>query len=378
MANTLTAIAPTLYGTMRNISRELIGMIAASNTNFDSKGAAVGDTVKVPRVSATTNSNYTPAMTTTAGADNTPTTDDLTITKTRMNTWNYTHEEKRSMENAGTFAEFMRLRTAEGVRALLNEFEQDLWLEAYRNASRAVGTAGTTPFASNLSATALVRQVLDDNGAPAGDRSLVINTAAGANLRSLTQLTNVGDAGTDATLREGELLRINGLSIRESAQIALHTKGTGSGYLINNGAGYVVGDRTLVLDTGTGTILAGDIVTTAADTTNKYVNNVALASNQITIGRPGLRIAAPDNNALTVGNNYTPNVALHRNALAAAVRPPIIEPNPSMSVMPISDELGKLTVLMCEIIGDGMTTFRLHLAWGVKAISGEHIATLMG
>ena len=41
---------------------------------------------------------------------------------------------------------------------------------------------------------------------------------------------------------EGELLNLQGFSLKESAGIATVTKGTGSGYLINNGAGYAVGD----------------------------------------------------------------------------------------------------------------------------------------
>jgi hypothetical protein len=111
-----------------------------------------------------------------------------------------------------------------------------------------------------------------------------------------------------------------GFQMHQSGAITTHTKGTGSGYLIND-ASASVGDTTVTVDTGTGTILAGDIVTIAG-TTDKYVVNTALASTTFTIGAPGLVAAEADNDAVTVGNSYRPNVVFDRNAIHLITRAP--------------------------------------------------------
>jgi hypothetical protein len=95
------------------------------------------------------------------------------------------------------------------------------------------------------------------------------------------------------------------------------------------------------------------------------------------IGRPGLLVAEADNDAITIGNNYTPNVAFERNAVVGVVRPPLIPANPTISQVAISDGSG-LTYLLLDIAQYGQRTWELHLAWGFKAVQSEHIAILMG
>ncbi|MFX6330770.1 P22 phage major capsid protein family protein, partial [Acinetobacter baumannii] len=81
----------------------------------------------------------------------------------------------------------------QAMRTLVNEMETDL-ANLFAGASRATGTAGTTPFASTLTDTAQARRILSDNGAPLSDLQLVIDTAAGASMRTLTQLTKANEA----------------------------------------------------------------------------------------------------------------------------------------------------------------------------------------
>lgn len=65
-------------------------------------------------------------------------------------------------------------------------------------------------------------------------------------------------------------------------------KGTGSGYTTNLTAALEAGALDIAMDTGTGTIVVGDVVTFAGDE-NKYVVNTALASGALKISKPGLR-----------------------------------------------------------------------------------------
>jgi hypothetical protein len=54
---------------------------------------------------------------------------------------------------------------------------------------------------------------------------------------------------------------VMGLNLHNSAGVTTHTKGSGASYQLNLGAGYAVGSTSFALDTGSGTILAGDILT---------------------------------------------------------------------------------------------------------------------
>lgn len=376
MANTLTALAPTLFSAAKEVANEPFGVVSAINANFDDKRVARGDTVSVPVAPARTASDFTPAATAGAGTDATATTVGVTITKSRKVDWNLTGEQLRSLQNGGTDQDWVSQLIKQGMRTLRNECEVDASIALKLGASRAFGTAGTTPFASDLSALTNARKILQDNGAPLADLQFVGDTSAGLNLRNLGVIQNHYQAGTDEERRSGILQRQFGFMPRESAGIGTHTKGTGSGYLVNNGAGYPVGATAITVDTGTGTILAGDVITIGSDT-NKYVVASALAANVVTIAGPGLRVAAADNAAITVGNNYAANLAFERSACVGIMRPPLVPPNPTIQQMAVSDPLG-MTYMMLEIAQYGQVSWELHLAWGFKTVNGEFSALVLG
>lgn len=375
-ANALTALQPVLYSAAQEVSAEPFGAINAINASFDDKGVAKGDTVKVPVAPTRTPTDFTPSNVPSTGGDATADGIGVQITASKKVDWHLTGEQIRSLENADSDKEWVRQLIAQGMRALRNLAEQDCCTAIKRSASRAFGTAGTTPFASDLTALTNARKILQDNGAPLADLQLVCDTSAGLNLRNLGIFQQAYQAGSDAERRTGQFLRQFGFQITESAGIQTHVKGTGAGYLLNNGAGYAVGDKALTVDTGTGTVLAGDIATLAGDT-NKYVVNGALSANVLTLGRPGLRAAHADNDALTIGNNYVPNMAFERNAVVGVMRPPVMPANPTIKQMLVSDQKG-MTYLFLEIAQYGQITWELHLAWGFAGVQSEHIALVLG
>lgn len=376
MANTLTAIAPTLYSAAKEVAAEPFGIVSAINANFDDKGVAKGDTVKVPVAPTRSASDFTPSNTASTGTDATATSVDVQITKSRKVSWNLTGEQIRSLENASVNQDWVRQLVAQGMRTLRNECEADAWAAARVGASRAYGTAGTTPFASDLSALTNARKILQDNGAPLADLQFVGDTAAGLNLRNLGVIQNAYQAGSDAERRSGVLGRQFGFAINESAAVSVVTKGTGTSYQTNLVAGYSIGDTSIALDTGSGTALAGDVVTFTGDT-NKYVINTALSGGSMAIGAPGLRKALADNVAMTIGNDFTANLAFERTAVVGIMRPPLIPTNPTIRQMAVSDDKG-MTYLMLEIDQYGQRSWELHLAWGFKVVNGEFIAIVLG
>lgn len=376
MANTLTALAPTLYSAAIDVSAEPFGAVDAINTSFDDKMVAKGDVVKVPVAPTRSASDFTPSNTSSTGSDATAADVEVQITKTRKVDWHLTGEQQRSLDNGATSAEWIRQLIAQGMRTLRNEAEVDCITAIYTGASRASGTAGTNPFASALTPLADVRKILRDNGTPMADLQFVGDSTSEANLLKLGVVLDASQAGSDEERRSGVIRRQYGFQMRTSSGIDAHTKGTGASYLLNKSGGGLVGDTTIPADTGSGTVLAGDIVTFAG-TTDKYVVNTALTGGSFAIGNPGLVFTEADNDAITVGNNYTPNLAFDRSAVVGVMRPPLMPSNPTIQQMLISDGFG-MTYLMLDIAQYGQRTWELHLAWGFKAVQSEHIAVLLG
>lgn len=374
MANTLTSLAPTLFSAAKEVAQEPSAMIAAIDTRFDDKGVAKGDTVTVDVAPARAASDFTAAATTSSGSDATASSVAVTIAKSRKVSWHLTGEQQRSLDNGGISQDWVKQLVQQGMRTLRNEAEIDAVLAGKEGASRAYGTAGTTPFASDLSALTNARKILQDNGAPLADLHFVGNTSAGLNLRNLGVLQNAYQAGTEEERRSGRFLPQMGFAIHESAGVGLHTIGTGASYLLNGAL--AVGDTSVTVDTGTGTILAGDVVTFAG-TTDKYVVKTALASSVFTLQAPGSRAIEADNDAVTVGAAYTSNLAFERSAIVGIMRPPLMPANPTIQQLMISDQFG-LTYLMLDISQYGQRTWELHLAWGFKAVNGEFICTVLG
>ena len=378
MGNTLTNLAPILFGVAQQVSQEPVGALDGINLSFDDKGVAVGDDVKIPVAPAQAATDFTPGAAAASGADQIADSETVKITASKKVTWHLTGEQQRSLANGGSDKEWLRQLIAQGMRTLKNLAEADALTAIKSGASRAIGAAGTTPFASNIDDIAAMYKLLRDNGAPMADLSLVIDTSAGFNLRKLGIIQQAYQAGSEAERRTGQLLKQFGFSIRESGGVSLHTKGTGASYVTGATGPYVKGVRDVPLVTGTGTVLAGDVVTFAADTNNKFIVNTGIAApGTIKLGRPGLRVSVANGNALTIGNNYTPNVAFERGAVVGAMRPPVMPENPTIKQLPISDGKG-MTFLLLEIAQYGQITWELHAAWGFKVVQGEHVAVLMG
>ena len=273
-------------------------------------------------------------------------------------------------------------KIAQAFRTLCGEMENDL-ADLYAFASRAFGTAGTTPFATagDFSDAAEVARILKDNGAPSSELRLVIDTAAGAKI--LGKQSQVHIVGGDDPLRRGVLLDIYGMQIRESAKIKTHTKGTGAGYLLNNVAGYPIGSTAIAADTGTGTILAGDVLTNSQsgrDQNNKYVVGTALSGGSLALNKPGNRVAWVDNDTVAVGNSYAASMAFARSAIHLLTRLPKMPEGGDVAddVMVVQDPHSGIFFQIALYRAYRSVLIEVAVAWGVKAAKSEHIALLLG
>lgn len=378
MANVLTALAPVLYSAARIVPRELTGFLGGVAQDFTDQGVAKGDSVKVPVVPVLSVSNFTPSATFASGVDRTPASRTLTLSQVAEASWNLTAEEERSLMNGGNAKDVFNQTVQQGLRAIVNQIEAYVGALVQTKASRAYGTAGTAPFGSTIADLAQVIKILRDNGTPNSDLLAVINTAAEVNLRSLTNLFKVSEAGSDNLLTNGVLTKLYGADIRTSAGVKSFTKGTGSAYT-TTAAGFAIGTTSIPIITGSGTVLAGDVVTFAGDS-NKYIVDTGVAApGTIVLQEPGLLQAIPaSTTAMTIGNSYAANAVMHKSAAKIVVRPALQPDGAIAEQMVITDPVTKFSFLMLRVPQNAQASWFIRVVYDAFAVNNYAIATLLG
>lgn len=381
MGATLTNLIPTLYSNLDVVSRELIGFIPAVTLDAQASRAAVNQSVRSFVAPAAAAGDITAGVTPPNDGDQTIADQEIKITKARRVPIRWTGEEERGSGPAAAAIQGAQIQQA--IRTLCNEIEADI-AATYISASRASGSAGTTPFntAGDYTAAALARKLLSDNGAPLTDMQLVIDTAAGANLRG--RQSTSAHAFDDTMLRQGVLMDINGMMVRESAQVKTHTKGTAASATTNT-AGYAIGATTITLaSAGTGTIVAGDVITFAGDTFQYVVasgDTDVSNGGTITLAAPGLRQAiAASATAITVVATSVRNMAFARSAIVLAQRLPALPATGDLASdrTSVVDPRSGLSFEVALYPQYRQMQWEVSCAWGVKVIKPEHVAQVLG
>lgn len=387
---TITNLIPVIYEALDVVSRELVGMVPSVALSASSQRAAKDQTITSFVAPAASAGDITPAVAPPNDGDQTIGNVQMSISKARRVPVRWNGEQSLSLNAPGGPGRnnIQRDQFAQAFRTLANEIEADLAaLHIY--ASRAAGTGGTTPFAfsatrSGFEDVADARKVLVDNGAPQSDINLVLGTTAGAKLRSIGQLNNAQASADQSFLRQGILMPIHGVDMRESGQINSFTKGTGASATTNN-AGYAVGATTITLaSAGTGTILAGDVISFAGDA-NKYLVVTGDADvsggGTVVLAAPGLMKAIPASaTAITVEGSSVRNMIFHRNAIVLATRLPARpeEGDLAEDVMTFTDPRSGLSFEVALYKQYRQAQYEISIAWGVKAVKTEHIGILLG
>jgi hypothetical protein len=305
----------------------------------------------------------------------------IQITKSRAAEFGFNGDAQKELNTGPGYQNVRAAKIAQAIRAVVNEVETDLG-GLQSTFSRAYGTAGTVPFgtANDYTDASNVLKVLKDNGSPISDNQLVINTSAGANF--IGKQSAVNSAGTDSMLRQGVLLDLAGMPLRESAQIQNSVSGTSANAVVN--AALTVGQTSITLKAaGTGTIVTGDVISFAGDS-EKYVvqtGAAAVSGATIVISAPGIQKAqGSGDKAITITAASARNMAFNRSALVLAARAPARPEEGDMAedVILITDPRSGLTMEFAMYKGYRKVRYEVGLAWGVKNIKPEHTALLLG
>lgn len=378
MSNTLTGLIPTIYTALDIVSREQVGFIPAVARNTKADAAAKDQTVAAPVAPVAVTEDIVPGPSAPNTGDQNIGTVDVKITKSKMAPVKWNGEEQLALGPAGTYNTILADQFTQAFRALSNEVDADLGA-LYYGTSRAVGTAGTTPFGvkEDLTDAANARKVLEDNGSPTTSLQMVLGSSAIANLRGKqTVLFKVNESGTEQLLREGTLGRLEGFNIHNSAGVKRAPAATATGYLVNGAK--QEGDIIIAIDTGTGSIVAGQVVTFDGDD-NQYVV-AAATSTTITLAAPGLRQDLADNTEITVVGSFTANMAFDRNAFLLASRTPAMPEGGDTAddVMNVTDPVSGITFQIALYRQYRQVRYEVGLAWGVASIKPAHAVMLLG
>lgn len=379
MSNNISNVLPKILARGLLALREQAVMPRIINMDYSTEAAQKGDTIDVPIPSALSVSDVTPSNVLEAPADSSP-----SKVQIALNNWrkvNFHLDDKQVVE-IDRNAHFMPMQMSEAVRALANDINGSI-LDKYKGVYGFAGTAGTTPFTSDVTSATSARQVLNEQLAPRDNRRMVLDFAAEAKALALPDFQRVNESGDAGVKREGEIGRKFGFDIFTDDQVRTHTAG-GSGTPLVNGA-LSAGDTSVAIDgmTGADGLVAGDVITFAghAQTYSVITAGVAAAGAQTVTVSPALKASVADNAAITVKGDHVVNLAFHRDAFALAMRP--------LAAATSGDGYGSQIVSMTDpVTGLSMrlevyrqykqVVYELDALWGVELIRPELATRIAG
>jgi hypothetical protein len=220
-------------------------------------------------------------------------TETITIDQEYHIAWALSAYEKSLNEDA-IIGDFI----APAMEALGDKIELSITDKA-KEAHMYVGTAGTTP--ANYAALSAVDLRMTQNAIPFSNRNLVLTPKAHNTVSNAERTLNL-PTRVESQLRSSMVNPVaNFNNIVSSNHVKTHTAGTEDGNYVMNGAG--AEGSTLNIDTGTGTILTGDVFTIAG------VNAVNPATGE-DLGFVQEFTATADSAGGTVTINISPEISV--------------------------------------------------------------------
>jgi len=340
MANTLINIMHKILAGALSTLRERAIMPRLVNSSFSTEAARKGETIDVPIPTAVSVSNVAPASTPPTPTDTTP-----DLVQVPLDQWKKSdpfYLTDKDMVEVDKNEHFLPMQVGEAVKALANTINIHLHAQ-YQQTDRGIfgyhGTAGTTPFGSDVKGATQSRKILHQQLCPREDRRGVVDFDAEAQMLELSAFSDAEKIGGSTVKLQGEIGEKFGILWAADDHVATHTAGAfTTGTPITSGTAAIGTDTVTIDDTAfTGTVENGDIISFAGHTqTYCVIDNAAspefagaplgtytAAANQITLLKffPKLKTAVADAEAITLRATHVLNLIFHRDAFAFAMRP---------------------------------------------------------
>lgn len=366
MPNNLAVLVPFVVGALQDVLR---GTGFGFNlTTVDAQGTAAGkgQVINLPGTATLTSYDIIPSNTPPGLVDTTPTAPTMTLSQQKGARFHLTGEDWQNLAAQGP--NFRGKMVEEAIATVVGAISTYALGELNAAAGMAIGAQGTDMFASNPNSLVDAWQGLSDDFAPDMGRIAALSTLDYATAAKLAQFQKLNEAprGTDfATARLGMLANFN--VGYDQALGTTHTAGTGASYLVDNASGQAVGDTVITVDTGTGTLLAGDVIHFGSDTANKYVV-ASLSGTTLTLNR-GLRVAVANNAAITKqATHRLVGLAVHPSAAILSVRPSADAPDGDQAsiVTTVTDPITNVSMRLAYYPGYHAGQWEVSAVYGAK------------
>ncbi|MBX9853914.1 MAG: hypothetical protein K2Y26_00185 [Gemmatimonadaceae bacterium] len=350
MPNVLTQIVPVLLAQGLQILRGTTVMPRLVNNDFANTPSQKGDTINVWIPSAATVEDVAPS----AAPYQAPDSSGIKV-PIQLNRWRHSGFFLTDKEQEEIAAGYKSRKAEEAVKVLANDVNGFL-LSQYTKIFGFVGTPGTTPFASDVTAATGARATLNRQLAPLSDRRFIMDVNAEANALGLAQFTSAEKVGSNTAIIEGTLGRRLGFDFAMDQQVPTHvsTPLTAGNATVNGaqaaGAGSTDGGRTgtvsIAKATNASNLVAGDIITFAGDAQTYTV----LASTTLIVGNtsvsiaPALQSAKAGGEVMSLKATHVVNLAMHRDCIAFASRPLQAAKDNTVEMMSVADPISGIAL----------------------------------
>lgn len=375
--NVFTNLAADIYEAAERVGREKVGALNAVKINAGAEQAAKDDVVRSaftrPQTVSTT---YAPSMTIPEGTDQTVDNKTMALDTYASIQIPYTGEDQKHLNNGAGYQTVYGNQIQQAMRAISNKMELDLMAKLALGVGNGYGTAGTTPYASDMKDLPNIMKLLIDRGCPDdGNISAIYDTTAAVNIQNLGNLYKVNEAGDAGLLRNGVLGNLYNVVLRRSGQVGKPAAGSGTSYVLNGA--HAIGATSIVIKTGSGTVLAGDIVTING---NKYVVNTGVAAAGTITINSGLIAAGVDGDTVTISAAARRNIVLHRDAAEIAMRPIALPDGGDAAVdrMQVVDPISGMPFTLSYYQGFKKAMIEVGVLYGTKVWLPDFAAVHLG
>lgn len=378
MGQNLAALHPRLLAQGLLALRQNAVLPRLVNTSYNTQAGERGSVVEVPIPSAIAVTSVTPAATAPAGSNLIP-----TVAQIAMNQWEeaaFTMSDKEQREIMGGT---MPMVASEAIKALSNSVDVFI-AKLFRGFYSTAGTAGTTPFATNLDVYKEARKLLNVELAPVGDRRVVMDPNAESNAVMLDLFLKANERGDQGGVIEGNIGRKIGADWYMDQNIQTHTSTplTAGAATVNGAHAVGVTSISIAKATTASPLVAGDRLRFAGDPWTYIVTaDVTLAIGNTSVAiQPPLRVAKAGAEAVTLLATHVMNGLFHRDAIGFATRPleGVVDPRLGVIIGSAVDPVTGLTLRLEINRQYKRTRFSFDVLYGGAIIRRELGAVMLG
>lgn len=378
MANSLANVVPQIMAQGLMVLRENAITPRLVNRSLENKVAEFGDTIDVPFVGNAT------AVTAVGQAIFTNV--DITSSKVQvaLSFWRRADFTLSDKEIEEAISGLLPMRASATIKALGNAVDSFI-LGLYKGIYSTGGVAGTTPFASTVTAFLDARTKMNKTLAPLDGRFVILDPDAEGNALGLPLFHQANLRGDQGGVIRGEIGTKLGADWHMNQNIPTHSAGTltaNTSMVVNGDHATGVSVITLRGTAPSGTLVAGDLFTLGGVAQQYVVVTVATATGTVvTVSiQPSLSVSHASGVVVTYIGTHVVNLLLQRDAIAWASRPMQRSKFDGLGSLfeTVVDPISALALRLEVTRQNKQTTWTWDILGGANLIRAELGARIMG